>query len=209
MIQVVPAILEQEWSAVQKKARQIKRYTSFIQLDVMDGQFVPNITFMDTAKLATLDLQMELHMMVERPALQLQKWMLPNVTRIIVHFEAEGNLAEVIELIRKGGKEVGVAINPDTSTHELRPYLDQIDLALVMGVTPGFSGQAFNRDVLEKIKELKKLKPELLVEVDGGVNLKTRDQIVGAGADILAAASAIWEAEDIGQAIAALQGEPG
>lgn len=192
---------------MQEKARRIKRYSDFIQLDVMDGEFVPNTTFSDTAKLATLDLTMELHMMIERPALHLQKWLLPNVSRVIVHYEAEGNLDEVIDLIRKAGKEVGVAINPPTSTHELRPYLDKLDLVLVMGVNPGFSGQAFNRDVLEKIKELKKLKPDLLIEVDGGVNLKTRDQIVAAGTDILAAASAIWEAPDIGEAIAALAGK--
>lgn len=207
MPEVVPAILEQTWEDVQDKVAQIKQYTNFIQLDVMDGAFVPNTTFNDTSLLSTLDITMELHLMIERPSLHIPQWDMNNVTRFIFHYEAVSNMDHTIQQIKKTGKEVAVAINPSTSTYEIRQYLNELDMVLVMGVDPGFSGQSFNTDVLEKIKELKRLRPELLVEVDGGVNDQTCDAIVEAGADILAAASFIWKSNDIGKAIAVLKGQ--
>jgi ribulose-phosphate 3-epimerase len=123
-----------------------------------------------------------------------------------VHFEAVDNMEHMIEHMRNTGKEVGVAINPHTSTFELKPFINDIDLVLVMGVEPGFSGQNFQYDVLEKIKEVKKLRPDVLVEVDGGVNANNRNAIVEAGADILAAASAVWKADDLGAALTELKG---
>ncbi len=195
-IQVVPAVLEKTWKDVQDKVNRAKEFTNFIQLDVMDGEFVPNATFNDTTKLATLDIEMELHLMIDKPSLHLRQWVMPNVTRVIVHYEAVGNVPHLIKQIREAGKSPALAINPETSTYEIKDYLHDLDMVLVMGVTPGFSGQSFQNDVLEKIKELKNWREDLLVEVDGGVNGGTRNAIVKAGADILAAASFIWEAEE-------------
>ncbi|PIW37014.1 MAG: hypothetical protein COW24_02315 [Candidatus Kerfeldbacteria bacterium CG15_BIG_FIL_POST_REV_8_21_14_020_45_12] len=195
MIQVVPAILEKTWDDVQDKVKQAKAFTDLVQLDVMDGIFVQNTTFNDTLKLATLDIDIELHLMIERPALHLQQWLMPNVSRVIFHYEADGNISHTIKQIRDAGKSPALAINPITSTYDIKEVLDELDMVLVMGVTPGFSGQSFQRDALEKIKELKKWKPELLIEVDGGVNGSTRNSIVTAGADILASASFIWNNE--------------
>lgn len=206
MLQVIPAILEQSWEEIQKKVELIKPYVQTVQLDVMDGVFVPNTTYNETEKLQSLDIDLELHLMIEKPELTISKWMLPNASRVIVHFEAADNLRLVIDQIRKAGKEVGVAINPETTTYALKEYLPEIDLVLVMGVNPGFSGQSFQRDVLEKIKELRQLKPELQIAVDGGVDATTRDQIEAAGADMISAASAIWKSEDIGEAVKQLQG---
>lgn len=205
MPEIVPAILEKTFEEVQEKVRQIKPFTDFIQLDVMDGAFVPNTTFNNPDQAAKLDIEMELHLMIDKPILFIQKWALPNVRRIIVHYEAVANAEQIIKHVKDAGKEVAIAINPGTSTFELREYLDQLDMVLVMGVEPGFSGQKFHYDVLEKIKELKAERPDLLIEVDGGVNMHTRNAIVEAGADILAAASAIWSAEDIGAALEQLR----
>ena len=207
MITVIPAVLEKTIEDIRAKVERIRAYTDMIQLDVMDGSFVPNTTFNTPSLLADLPIQMEVHLMIQRPVLFVNSWALPNVTRLIVHFEAVDNMPHMIEHMRKTGKQVGIAINPHTSTFELKPYLNDIDLVLVMGVEPGFSGQNFQKDVLEKIKEIKKLRPDVLVEVDGGVNAHNRDMLIEAGADILAAASFLWKSEDLGAALTQLRGE--
>lgn len=206
MVQVIPAVLEKTLEDIRAKVEIIKKYTDMIQLDVMDGAFVPNTTFNTPSALADLPINMEVHLMIQRPVLFVNSWALPNVKRLIVHFEAVDNMEHMIEHMRNTGKEVGVAINPHTSTFELKPFINDIDLVLVMGVEPGFSGQNFQYDVLEKIKEVKKLRPDVLVEVDGGVNANNRNAIVEAGADILAAASAVWKADDLGAALTELKG---
>lgn len=201
MTQIVPAILEKTFPDVQQRVKEITPYATFIQLDVMDGVFVPNTTFQNPEEAATLAVTMELHLMIDKPEFFISRWAVPNVTRMIVHYEAVSNVSRIIDQIRGAGKEVAIAINPGTSTYVLKDYVDQLDMVLVMGVEPGFSGQEFHYDVLEKIKEIKKQRPEVLVEVDGGVNARTRNAIVNAGADILAAASYVWNAEDVGAAM--------
>lgn len=193
----VPAILEKDFSAIQEKVERIKPFTSFIQLDVMDNVFVPNETVNDPSRIATLDIEMEVHLMIDKPSLHVQQWALSNVRRIIVHQEASTNLEHLIELMQRTGKEIAVAINPDTSTHTLKEVIGVLDLVVIMGVTPGFSGQEFHRDTLEKIREVKNMRSDVLIEVDGGVNRETAQSIVDAGADVLAAASALWNAESI------------
>lgn len=205
MTQVVPAILEQDLEAIQKKVEIIKEYTNFIQLDVMDNEFVPNETFRDPTQLGDLDIMMELHLMIDKPSLYVGAWALPNVTRMIVHQEASTNLPHLVQLIKDTGKEVGVAINPETSTHTLKEVIGDLDLVLVMGVEPGFSGQDFHNDILEKIREVKDMRPDVVVEVDGGVNGDNAGAIVAAGCDILAASSYIWKSKDIASAIKTLE----
>lgn len=205
MITVIPAILEKTEADIRAKVKAIAKYTNVIQLDVMDGNFVPNTTFATPSALRDLPVSMEVHLMIERPIFHLDSWALPNVFRIIVHYEALDNVPDTIRHIRALGKEVAIAINPGTSTYDIKPYINDIDMVVVMGVEPGFSGQQFQRDVLEKVKELKKFRPELLIEVDGGVNGYSRNSIVKAGVDILAAASFLWKAEDMGEALKVLQ----
>ncbi|OGY87596.1 MAG: hypothetical protein A2233_05095 [Candidatus Kerfeldbacteria bacterium RIFOXYA2_FULL_38_24] len=207
MTQIVPAILENDFAEIKKKIKIIKPFTDFIQLDVMDGIFVPNKTFADAKLVAQLPISLEVHLMIVNPSLFVKQWALPNVKRLIVHYEAMTNVDFEIETIRKTKKEVAIAINPDTSTFSLKPYLDKIDMVLIMGVEPGFSGQDFQKDVLEKIREIKKLKPGLLVEIDGGVSMHNHEVIVDAGADILVAHSAIWKAKDLAKVFQELRGE--
>lgn len=206
MIQVIPAILEQTLEDIKKKVKRIRPLSGMIQLDVMDGEFVPNTTFQEAHLLATLPIDMEVHLMIERPILALHQWALPNVRRLIIHQEAAQNMAECITIAHGLGKALAVALNPETSTFTVKDYINKIDMIVMMGVNPGFSGQQFQKDILEKIKEVKHMRPDLLVEVDGGVNMENRDMIVAAGADILAAATAIWKSKDIAKTITALRG---
>ncbi len=206
MAQVIPAILEKTWEDIESRVKTISPYLDTVQLDVMDGVFVPNETYNNPQKIAELDTTVEVHLMIDKPSLFVQQWCLANVNRIIIHYEAGGNIRHIVQQIRDGGKETGLAINPSTSSYDIQEYLDDVDMVLVMGVEPGFSGQSFHKDVLEKMREIKRRKPDMTIEVDGGVNAQTRDIIVDAGADILVAASYLWEAEDLEQAIATLRG---
>lgn len=195
-MKVVPAILEEDFKEIKKKVDLVKPYLDLIQLDVMDGEFVPNKTYNSPEGLDDLGIKIEAHLMINHPELNLAKWLIPCVETIIVHQEAVGNMAEVIRLVKAAGKKIGLAINPGTSTYDIEDYLTRLDLVLVMGVNPGFSGQAFNPDILEKISHLKKLRPDLPVEVDGGVNFETKNQLAKAGADIIAVNSVLFNDPD-------------
>src|SRR3989339_652008 len=196
MIEIIPAILEPTLEAIQEKVQRIQPYTQRVQLDVMDGAFVPNQSFCQPAPLAELDIQIEVHLMIEKPSLFISQWALPNVFRLIVHYEAMGNVANEIALLRQTGKEVAIALNPETSTYEIKEHLPDIDMVLIMGVEPGFQGQAFQRDVLEKVKEIKKWEPTMKVAVDGGVTIENARYIMAAGTDVLVVGSAIWKSDN-------------
>ncbi|MBU0670852.1 ribulose-phosphate 3-epimerase, partial [Patescibacteria group bacterium] len=183
------------------RVEEVKPYVDTIHLDVMDGEFVPNKTFADAGKIKELDIKVVPHLMVRHPMFELKKWDIPNVDTIIIHKEATPNIDEVKSMFDSMGKKMGIAINPSTSTYDIKEDLDKFDMILVMGVEPGFSGQAFNFDVLEKIKYLRELKPEIDIAVDGGVDMGNKKAIVNAGANILAVNSAIFKAEDIKEAI--------
>lgn len=205
MAEVVPAILEETLEEIKNKVELVKPFVKRVQIDVMDGEFVPNRSYNMPGGLDELGIPLEIHLMIMRPEFYIAKWALKNVEYIIIHQEAVTNMEEAIRLIKDTGKKVGVAINPGTSTYDVKPYLENIDLMLVMGVNPGFSGQAFQYDVLEKIKHFKKIKPDLLIEVDGGVGFDTKNVLLEAGVDILAANSCLFNADNIEEAIKQLK----
>jgi ribulose-phosphate 3-epimerase len=199
-IQIIPAILETDFDAIVKKAAVAKTLSPITQLDVMDGIFVPNTTFSDPQKIAEIDCTFELHLMITKPEMFVAQWDIPNVQRMIVHYEAVANLQHVIDQIKKMDKEVGIALNPGTPSHALEDVIDQIDMVLVMGVQPGFAGQKFEYDVLEKMKELKGMRSDIVIAVDGGVNMRTRDRVIEAGAKVLTVNSVIWGSTDVAAA---------
>ena len=201
MPEVRPAILEDNFEEVKKRVEQVKPYVKKIHLDVMDGEFVPNNTNTMPSDIEELDIEVVPHLMVKHPTLQLKKWDIPNVKEIIVHKEAIGNIDEIVEMAESMGKKLGIAINPKTSSYEIKDDLDKFSMILVMGVEPGFAGQAFNRDVLEKIRYLRELKPDMPIAVDGGVDMAQKNGIVRAGATILAANFSIFKTENIKKAI--------
>ncbi len=200
MIKVLPAILEKTTPAIGQRLSAVQPFCDEIHLDIMDGDFVPNTTVNDPKALAQIkwgNVKVSLHLMIRHPELYIRNWAFPEVSSMVVHREAVNNVADCIDLIRKQGKQVGIALNPHTPSYEITDYLDDIDFVMIMAVEPGFSAQAFNSDVIEKIRYLHELKPTLPIAVDGGVSLQTKVGVVKAGATILCANSYLFKADDL------------
>ena len=169
-----------------------------IHLDIMDGKFVKNKTwtFSEIKKLTSYShLPLDVHLMVEKPEKYIEDYALLNTNDIIFHYEAVKDIESMINLIKSYGLKVGIAVNPNTNVELLFPYLNKIDLVLIMSVYPGESGQSFIENSLEKIKILKEeiIKQEVktLIEVDGGINDETALLCKEAGVDVLVSASFI------------------
>ncbi|MEX0793037.1 MAG: ribulose-phosphate 3-epimerase [Pirellulaceae bacterium] len=180
-----------------------------IHLDVMDGQFVPNLTYgmPIVAGLRKLtDLPLDVHLMIENPGRYVRQFYEAGADLITIHQEATGeSTGEVLAQIRDLGAGAGIAINPDTPLSAIEPYFETVDLVLIMSVNAGFGGQSFNPIALEKLQAVRQaVGPEVLLEVDGGVNHQTIASCVSAGADLLVVGSAIFGQPDYGQAVADL-----
>lgn len=176
----------------------------FIHCDVMDGRFVPNITFgsliVEAARRVT-ELPLDVHLMIEDPQLHVDDFIQAGADFITVHEEAVVHLDRLINRIKESGVKAGIAINPSTPVECLREVLEIVDLVLVMSVNPGFGGQKFIPNALKKIKKLAEIRRingyNFLIEVDGGVNLSNAAEIASAGCDVLVAGSAVFNAKDV------------
>jgi ribulose-phosphate 3-epimerase len=182
-------------------------------LDVMDGHLVDNISFGPAfveaaAKVATKPL--DVHLMIDRPDHFLPRFA-KAATNITVHIEAQHDVARTLASIRGAGCTCGLTLKPTTSFSACEPFLDQVDLFLVMTVEPGFGGQSFMADVLPKVRRARELVESghltLFLEVDGGINADTIKQAAEAGADVFVAGSAVYGADDPAKAIAALRAQ--
>jgi len=222
--EVVPAILAQSEEEFRERIRLIERVAPLVQVDVMDGRFVPNTTWADplvVARIAT-PARFEVHLMVEEPFREVILWgKLKNVRRTIVHAEscpdrsvgATTQLRTLLHTIRATGKEVGLAVNPGTPLEDIHPFLQRpglprprstrarndramVDFLLVMSNDPGFSGRPFRRATLKRIAALRKRFPLLPIGVDIGVTAETAPLLRAAGATHIAAASAIFGQPD-------------
>ena len=176
----------------------------WIHIDVMDNQFVPNLTIgppvVKSLRKHT-DKFLDVHMMVVNPEKLVEPFARAGADGITFHIEATDNPDEVISLIRSTGKQVGISLKPGTPLSAIEPYLDKVDLVLIMSVEPGFGGQGYLEGSSEKIKELKLRLNEMcldrvIIEVDGGVKLNNMKEIVDAGADVLVAGSAVFGEQD-------------
>lgn len=206
-MKIIPGILEQDFSEIQKKVALVKPHVDRVHIDILDGTFVPYQSFRDPAKIQTLPIQVELHLMIQRPEFVVRRWgTLPNVDRLIVHLETVSNAQEILNLIHKTHKQAGFALNSESRIAALQDPLLRADMMLVMGVEPGRAGQSILPDSIEKVKEARALFPEKIVSFDGGVRLENVSALRGAGASEIVANSAIFQAPDIAQAIAHLCG---
>ena len=195
-IEIVPSILSADLGRLAEQVKEAEAAgADRIQVDVMDGHFVPNLTFgplvVEAVRRAT-KLPIEAHLMVERPELFLEAFVKAGATLIEVQVEATTSLYRTVESIRELGAKAGVAINPATPIEDLREILPYIDLVNVMTVEPGFGGQRFIARSPEKIKRLRAMVPEMEIEVDGGIDARTAPLVVSAGATVLVAGSSVF-----------------
>ncbi len=214
-IEVAPSILSGDFGKLADEAKKIEQAgADAIHLDIMDGHFVPNLTFGPKAVAAinrSTDLFLDVHLMIYNPFEYIERFVESGADRITFHFEATEEVQETLAYIRKCNIKAGLSFRPETSVEMIPKYLDVVDLILIMTVNPGFGGQAFMDDMLEKVRFVKmaiqkrELHPK--IQVDGGINDKTAPKCIEAGADILVAGSYLFGLPDMAKGIKLLKGQ--
>lgn len=216
---IVPAIIAKDFRDLKAKIKMVEPFVDWVQLDIMDGKFVSNETWNEPKKLEKIigevssELKFEAHLMVRNPYRAAKDWIISGCKRIFIHWEAlsidkKNDLEKIIKKAEKNGVEIGIAFNPETSWQIAKPFLTdgKINSVLFMSVFPGFAGQKFLPEVLQKIKSLRDVDKNIKIEIDGGIDAKTGRLAISAGANILAIGSAIFNAKEIEGAINDLKG---
>ncbi len=196
-IRVIPAILANNTKSLKKLVRIAEKFTDYVQIDIMDGEFVlsRSISYWDIHRLK-LKFKWEAHLMVQHPEDYLQGFKRAGAQKIIFHFEAKTNLDKVINQIRKLDMQVGLAINPKTTIKDFTPWVDKVDSLLFLSVEPGFYGAKFVPSVLHKITAFRKAYPQMEIGIDGGVNEINIRKIARTGVDVICIGSAIFNKYD-------------
>ncbi len=213
MVKIAPSVLSADFTNLKQQIKLVEKGgADWIHLDIMDGHFVPNITFgpmVAKAIRSLTKLPLDAHLMIEQPDRYLQQFSDAGVNRLTVHVETCPHLHRTIQRIRELGMKPGVTLNPSTSASSLKEILPYVDLVLVMTVNPGFGGQKFIRPMLTKIREIKamlaKFNPKAYLEVDGGVDDANAAELVKAGANVLVAGNSIFSKKNIPTAVKGLR----
>ena len=210
---IAPSLLSCDFSQMGQEIKRMElAKADFMHLDVMDGHFVPNITFgapvIKTVRSYT-DVPFDVHLMISEPLKYIDDFADAGADIITFHVESDSDIKETIEKIKSRGVKPGLVIKPNTPASAVFPYLSDLYMVLIMTVEPGFGGQSFMEDMLPKVSEIRneadKVNPQLLIEVDGGIAENTIAKASKAGVDICVAGTAVFKAEDSAQAIANLK----
>ncbi len=201
---IAPSLLAADFTQLDREVKLVNESKAdWLHLDVMDGRFVPNITFgmMIIKALRNICTKpMDVHLMIVEPEKYIEPFRNAGADIISVHYEACPNLHRTIQLIKESGAKAGVALNPHTPVGVLKHLLEDIDLVIIMSVNPGWGGQKFIYESILKIRELKDMitakNADCLIEVDGGVGLQNAEKILMSGADVLVAGSAVFKSMD-------------
>jgi ribulose-phosphate 3-epimerase len=202
--QIIPAMIAKNQQELSKNINKVIDFVEWIQLDIMDNQFVPNTSLFFDFKIPSQPCFYEAHLMVQHP----QEWIekhIDKVDTVLIHYESDFDLEQIISQVKQKNKKIGFVINPETPVTVLFEFLDEIDQVLIMTVKPGFYGSKFLPEMTEKIKELRKRKPSLDIEVDGGITSETIGLVHDAGANLFVSGSFIVKADDPAQSIETLK----
>ncbi|MBS5937698.1 ribulose-phosphate 3-epimerase [Clostridium sartagoforme] len=214
MVKISPSILSADFSKLGEEIKNVdKAGADFIHIDVMDGNFVPNISIglpvIKSIRNKT-DKVFDVHLMIENPSRYIDEFVEAGADIITIHYEAEKHIDRAIDYIKSKGVKAGVSLNPGTPSIVLKDIIEKLDLVLIMSVNPGFGGQKFIPYSINKIKEVKEMSlnvnKDLLIEVDGGVDKNNSKAIVEAGANVLVAGSAIFGDGKLKENIEAIRG---
>ncbi len=193
---IIPSILESTFEEVQKKVHLMKDVADLIQIDIVDGKYVPGNTFLDVEKLNELNgVNFELDLWVENPVEYVKKE-LYTVNRVCTHVERFDAINDFIAIAKEKNWKVGLSVGPDTETSKLTPYLNKIDYVQFVTVHPGAQGNPFVPEVLEKIWDFKLNNPTMVCQADGSINMETIESVAEAGVSRFAVGSALFRAED-------------
>lgn len=208
---VSPSVLSADLADLGNECRRLRDSgADWIHCDVMDGSFVPNITFgmpviKDMRKY--VDIPLDVHLMIDKPERYISQFADAGADLITVHLEACTNVRATLRLIRDCGCKAGLSVKPATSLQYIEKYKDCLDMLLIMSVEPGFGGQKFMEQTYRRLREARKIVGDkVLLQVDGGVNLTNAPLLAEAGADVLVAGSAVFNATDMSEAIRKLKG---
>lgn len=213
MIKVSPSMLACDFTKYGAEIEKItKAGAEYVHLDVMDGVFVPNISFgiplIEAARRVT-DAVLDVHLMIVEPEKYVEQFAKAGADIIVFHYEATNNHQEVIDKIHAMGKKAGMSIKPGTPTFVLEPFMSSLELVLIMSVEPGFGGQKLIPETIDKVAEVKEMRQvlgvELEIEIDGGITADNAHLAKDAGVDVIVAGSAVFKASDTAAVIAALK----
>ena len=213
MIQIAPSLLSADFLHLEKDVELVNEYADIFHLDVMDGTFVPNISFgfpVVEAIASKAQKPLDVHLMIVHPEKYVERFVKAGAAMVSFHYEAAlEQSADIIARIQELGVKAGIVINPDCPVESIFPYLGKVDYVLLMSVFAGFGGQSFIEDTYGRIRavkaEIKRIGSHALIEVDGGVSPKNAGRLKKAGVDILVAGSAVFRAEDPAAAVEALR----
>ena len=196
MVEIAPSMLGADFGEMRKAAELVASESGYLHMDVMDGHFVPNLTMGSNLVKSLKGIgPLDVHLMITDPCDFIDDFVSAGAEIISIHVEAN-NPKEALELIRKHNVKAGIALNPSTPEEAIDSIIDYADMILVMSVEPGYCGQSFHEDAINRVRKFKKKYPSKIIEVDGGVSTENSQQLIEAGADILVAGSAVFNSDN-------------